>query len=277
MAQSKPNEMPKIIALLAAIGVVLIFAGYQLFGGSRPAETATSVTNIPAVVQPKGNGSTPNAASSGTSGTTTPNPTIVNAKPGQMRQFDPVLDADPGGTVQSTIGMGRPTAFALYKKEAEKPISAAPRNDTSKTIARNNNPMPPWAVLGGPNRTVIPNSDQTKLHTIVVDNTAQQEITLDGVVTGSDGFAVLTIREPNRQNTAIPDQKRFVRIGEPVADEKIVGITETGLLLSKTRGTWAVGDKRGINRRGMLMAIVPSGSSTSVSAIDSKLPPTQTP
>ena len=43
MAQTRSNEMPKIIALLAAIGVVLVFAAYQLFGGTRAPETTAGV------------------------------------------------------------------------------------------------------------------------------------------------------------------------------------------------------------------------------------------
>ena len=66
-------------------------------------------------------------------------------------------------------------------------------------------------------------------------------------------------------------------MGDPLGDEKIVGITEAGLMLSKMHGTWAVGDKRGVSRRNTLMPIMASGTNASMPALDSKLPPTQTP
>ena len=100
MTQPRSNEMPKIIALLAGIGVVLIFAGYRLFGVSRPAENAPDVSGVPAITTP----TQPVPATSGATATGTPSTmatsdqTIVSAKPGQMRQFDSFLDADPGGT-----------------------------------------------------------------------------------------------------------------------------------------------------------------------------------
>jgi hypothetical protein len=111
-----------------------------------------------------------------------------------------------------------------------------------------------------------------------VDNTLQQEITLDGVVTGTDGFAVLTVREPGSQNTAVPETKRYVRLGEEVtAGEKIVAITEDGLRLSKTRGIWRVGTKRGVSQRGTMLALLPTASGVNPSALEVRLPPTQTP
>ena len=105
-----------------------------------------------------------------------------------------------------------------------------------------------------------------------VDNTPQQEITLDGVVTGNDGFAVLTIREPGRQSAVIPDQKRFARLGDSVGNAKIVEISEVGLKLSKTEGTWSVGDKRGVTRLGKIVAFAPPSGRASAPAMDAKLP-----
>lgn len=276
MAQPRPNEMPKIIALLAGIGVVLIFAFYQLLGGNRPAETTPNTSGVPAITTTQPIPTTSDAATTGTFGSTAAyDPMIVAAKPGQMRQFIPILDAEPDGTYPPVGGKGRLNSFEKYTPPTEQAIVV---NDQPLPTIGNKRFIMDGGRLPGGNF----NDDGVTRPPVLavrpmVDNTPQQEIALDGVVTGNDGFAVLTVREPGRQNAAIPDQRRFARLGDSVGNAKIVEITESGLKLSKTEGTWSVGDKRGVTRRGTIVRIAQPSERTSMPAIDAKLPLISTP
>lgn len=281
--QTKANDTPKIIALGAGIVFFLGIAAYQYLNANRPAASApTTSAGVPAQINAGAN-SAPSSGATGTPETVqTASSSVPSAKPGQMRQFDPYFDELPeNGMVPAVTPLGRANSFVQYKPATKPPIvvSSTPPSGGRPVgggILTGPEILPNFRGGAGGNSTGLPTGGG--LVRVQEDNIPQQEMTLEGVVTGADGFAVVTVREPGRADTAIPDQQKYVRLGEDVAPgQKLVSITETGVRLSKSNKLWLIGTKYGFTRQGVMMAALPADATVNNAATSRTVPPTQTP
>lgn len=252
--QNNPNDRPKIIALSVAIGVVLLFViakAYMAFSAPSAATPDPSASAQPpssAVTAASGSPALQVASASGAN---------QQAGTGQMRFFDDQLDADPAAGQLPPASAGRGDAFRPIVAPVAKPpvvrISAP-----LPSISANNGPafLPPVRFNAFPSGTRVGEKipPRNSLPTV-----APVEARLDGVVTGADSFAMLTIHEGS--GSAGGEQTVFKRVGDRIAGYRITSLADNGITLRGFPSTWMVGQTRRVGE-GLTAVATPAGAAS---------------
>ena len=219
--QPKTNDTPKIIGLIVAIVVVLIFFVWRLIPAlqaSAPTTGAAKTTDTNADTAAVTN-TTPISASAGA------------AQPGQMRLFDDTIDAD----VPVGASGGGGNAF----REIKAPTAVA---------MTNTRPTPTFLT---PDTHPQKNNNLTIRPTVVPDNTPHityvdappLEVRLDGVYeVGQERVAELTLRDTGAKDAKSTEQTVYRRVGEKIGRFKITGLNSAGVMLTGQARLWTVGE-----------------------------------
>jgi hypothetical protein len=222
--QTRPSDTPKIILLVVAIVVVLIFVFWQVTTATQtPANTAApGVAPQTAATSPRPSGAAGVQLASASDS--------AAVGPGQVREmrYDPRLDAEPspedvqrGLTIPSSPG----NAFKVIAEP--KPVEAP----HAKTPPVHSTPPPP-SNNEGQTGAALP-----QFHFIT------RSFKVEGVVTGSDGFAMITEG----------DMTYFKHVGETLAGYRIMRLHENGVTVRPVGGgeaeIWPIGEMTAVNIR----------------------------
>ena len=234
--QQKPNETTKIAGLVLALIVVLGFVVFQIVRATQGSSTSTTNT---ATMNTNG------ASTSGSTSSSSPNLQVASATganptvgAGQVRYFDDTLDADPTPGNPPTMSSGNGGAFRVFKPAITQQASP---------LKSFGNPNPKLRQGGGSAIFVNP-FDANKLMNPQSKPQPPKpieptiEARLDGVVTGEDGFAEITVRVTSSGKEVL-EQTIFRHIGEKIGDypAAITSLLENGIVLNGHIQTWIVG------------------------------------
>ena len=228
--QNRPNDTRTVILLIVGIVFFLGFGIWRIVTVTNAA--APKVTTTMATTNPPAGGTAPNVQLASAA-----NPAQEpQVGPGQVRVLSPVLDAPPAPGQMLPPPRPRSDAFVPFppaSQEKPKPAVSASNAGTpagSRGAAGGNGgqPLPDW-VRGQPLFTAPPTPVMLT------------DIKLDGVITGPEGFAMLTVHEPGSGNTAMAEQYVYKRVGEKIGNDEIASLSDTGITLKKRPITWMVG------------------------------------
>jgi hypothetical protein len=233
--QNNPNDMPKVVGLVVLILLVLGFGVWRVVQVTRATGTLSAAS--PTV-------ETPNAAAMVASTAPPAAPqTLPDIAPGQMRELT-ALDEDPPDGRPEPPPRPRDDVFRIIRASVEPESSPVP----DKTPPKGQMPAPANPDGKLPDLTSRPAPGGTRTLRpeepvfVAPPTFIMQEVTLDGVVTGPDGFAMLTIHEGGGDPT-LTDQTIYRRVGEKVAGRSLLEISEAGIHIRGMSRLWPVGQR----------------------------------
>jgi hypothetical protein len=275
--QTRPNDTQKIIGLSVALFIVLGFVIFQLVRVMQG--SGATAPPMPPVTTASPASHEMQAASAAATG--------QQAGPGMMRYFDPQLDADPAPGQTQAMLAGNANAFVPIKAPTVAKMTATATPPLSLSSSKSG--KPPFVE---PTRPVFASSWASSGQT--TQSSAKPalpsvEYRLDGIVTGPDGFAMLTVRDSSVHDAQSAGQTIFKRVGDRIAGYRIAAISDGGITLRGRSQNWLVGEALLIGPGGIQAAPVspgrtPASSGTAPAAPPSLIPaketlspPTQTP
>jgi hypothetical protein len=275
--QNRPNDTQKIIGLSVALIVVVVIVILQLVRVIQGSGAAA--TPKPPVTTARPAASDVQVASAAATG--------PQAGPGQMRYFDPQLDTDPAPGQTPAMMTGNANAFLPVKApatakatQAAPPVrpSASPPGSRLPSVGQTHPVFSnPWA---SPGQVTQPSTKPTP---------PSVEYRLDGIVTGPDGFAMLTVRDSSVHDAQSAGQTIFKRVGDRIAAYRIDAISDSGITLRGRPQSWLVGQAlligAGVIQEAPVSPVrapassgnAPAAPPSLTPAKDTLSPPTQTP
>ncbi len=222
--QSKPSDTPKIVALVVAIVVVLVFVVYQIISATQspPGPTTSNIAS----------------GTTGTASTTAITPIQVatasdTEHPGEVRYIrqDPKLDGDPSADDIKNNRLTIPPNPGNMFRIIDEPKQAPPIVKPTKPPVGNS------AGHGSETGTGLnPLNPTPPTPTVPAFHYITRSFKLEGVVTGTDGFAMLTEGESTY----------FKHVGDTLAGYRVMRLHENGMTVRPVGGgeaqIWPIGE-----------------------------------
>lgn len=237
--QKKPNDTRTVFLLGAGIVFFLAFGLWRILQVMRSANPTSQPPGSTTTVgtSPRANADVPGMASPGS-------PTLQVASagpsgagrisPGQTRELIDALDSPPTAGTRPFAPTARDAMFRFIRPKVEPPTPKNPtpnpgRDKTNEgSVASNTNPFTSWNPPPGSGLKPMP-------------VTPPIDVKLDGVVTGTDGFAMLTIRDTSAGTASTAEQNVYKRVGEKIQNYTIIALTDSGITLRGLSNPWLVG------------------------------------
>ncbi len=221
--QNKPSDTPKIVALIGAIVLVLIIVVWRIMAATQSSNT-NQTSNVPTVP-------TMSPVSTASGAQITP-ASATTVGPGQVRLMDPQLDPEPTSDQLQRgplpVPPGPENAFRVMKEPPPKPVQVKPPTGAGTGNAQN-----PLGPGGNPAHPIVP--PVPKFHYEV------HKIKVEGVLTGTDGFAMITEG----------DQTYFKHVGEPLYGFRVMRLSQDGPTVRPLEGgeanIWHIGEETDVS------------------------------
>lgn len=236
----KPNETPKVIGLVALIILTLSFGVWRIVKVTSAPLSRTPTVNPVFASMSSATGAEPSSDLSVASTSS------AKAGAGQERYLDlgpKGLDVDPPAGAIPPLHSPQPNAFHAIKPP---PVVTPPVVHPPVVIASfTPGAQKPSGAQGAGSQALPTYPFPPPLVTGIkppVRKAPEPEVSLDGVVTGADSFAVLSIHTGGKDQE---DQTIYLRVGDKIEGQPILSISDSGITIRQRTGVtfWAIGTK----------------------------------